>query len=143
MKEKDFQTEFGKRNKTVGVFELKFTKGKSLPFNALAEHQEKALLAASGEGLYHKISDFPIFSKSKARFNKPKPFDCFNIANMPAYVVVMFWVPRKKKMVYYITIHDWIEMRKNADRKSVTESMAVEYAEIIEDYTKKIIGVKG
>ena len=43
MKEANFQTQFGKRNSIHGVFELKFTKGKSIPFNALAEHQEKTL----------------------------------------------------------------------------------------------------
>ena len=137
MKERDFQTLFGKRNDKQGVFELKFCKGKSLPFNALAEHQERALIASSwGEGLYHKISDFPIFSKSKVRFNRPKPFDCMFLRWEPAYVVVMFWESRKKKNVYYITIYDWIEMRDNADRKSMTEKMAIEYAHIIEDYTR-------
>jgi len=138
MKEKDFQTEFGKRNKIAGVFELKFTKGKSLPFSALAEHQERALIAACGsDGLYHKISDFPIFSKSKARFNRPKPFDCMFLKWVLAYVVIMFWEPRKKKNVYYIRIFDWVDMREKANRKSVTEEMAKKYAESIEDYTQK------
>jgi len=111
MKESNFQTEFGKRNTTVGFFELKFCKGKSLPFSALAEHQEKALLAAAHEGLYYKISDFPVFANNKMRFNRPKPFDCFYIVAQPAFVVVMFWEIRKKKM-------------------------AIEYSEIIEDYIR-------
>jgi len=138
LREKDFQTEFGKRNKIAGVFELKFTKGKSLPFSALAEHQKRALIAACGsDGLYHKISDFPIFSKSKARFNRPKPFDCFYLSQTMAYVVVMFWVSRKKKNVYYIKIEDWIRMRDRANRKSATEEMCLKHATIFEDYTKK------
>ena len=137
MKEAQFQTLFGKRNTTVGVFELKFCKGKSLPFSALAEHQEKALIASAGnDGLYHKISDFPVFSNNKMRFNKPKPFDCLYLIAQPAYIVVMFWIPRKKKKVYYIYIDDWIAMREKADRKSMTEKMAIEYSEIIEDYTR-------
>ena len=65
MKEKDFQTEFGKRNRIHGVFELKFCKGKSLPFKNLAEHQEKALLDASEDGLYHKITDQPVYKDPK------------------------------------------------------------------------------
>ena len=54
-----------------------------------------------------------------------------------AYVVVMFWIPRKKKNVYYIKIEDWIEMRDRADRKSATEEMAFKNSTVFEDYTKK------
>jgi len=138
MKERDFQTQFGKRNTIHGVFELKFTKGKSLPFNALAEHQETALRAVSGSvGLFHKITDQPVFANSGVRFTRPKPFDCFYLSQTMAYVVVMFWIPRKKKNVYYIKIEDWIEMRDRADRKSATEEMAFKYSTIFEDYTVK------
>ena len=137
MKEANIQTDFGKRNRYPGIFELKLCKGKSLPFDALADHQELALLdISSTKGLYHKISDFPIFTASKARFNRKKPFDCFFLVCQPAYVVVCFYVPRKKKRLYYIRIQDFIEMRNKADRKSITEQMAIEYSEIIEDYLK-------
>lgn len=137
MKEKDFQTLFGKRNTIHGVFELKFTKGKSLPFNSLAEHQEKSLLKVTQGGLYHKISDFPIFSGSGVRFNRPKPFDCFFLTQTMAYVVVMWWIPRKKKNVYYIKIEDWIETRSRASRKSITEDMALKSSTVFEDYTQR------
>ena len=137
MKERDFQTQCGKRNIIHGCFELKFTKGKSLPFNSLAEHQEKALLDVAGHGLFHKISDFPVFANSGARFNRPKPFDCFYLSQTMAYVVVMFWIPRKKKNVYYIKIEDWIRMRDKATRKSATEGMVLKYSTIFEDYTIK------
>lgn len=136
MKERDFQTQFGKRNRIHGCFELKFCKGKSLPFNSLAEHQEEALLNVSGNGLYHKISDFPVFANSGARFNRPKPFDAFYLSHTMAYVVIMVWVPRKKKNVYYVKIEDWIRMRENATRKSATEEMLFKNATIFEDYTK-------
>jgi len=134
MKERDFQTLFGKHNPLFGIFELKFCKSKSLPFSALADHQEEALLAvSSGEGFYHKITDQPVFAESKVRFTRQKPFDCFKIAHTPAYVVVCFWTSRKKKMAYYILISDWIEMREEADRKSLTERMAMEYSEFVID----------
>ena len=134
MKERDFQTLFGKHNPLLGIFELKFCKGKSLPFSALADHQEEALLAVSSDmGLYHKITDQPVFTDSDVRFTHKKPFDCFKMANIPAYVVVMFWIPRKKKIAYYIRIADWIKMRDEADRKSVTEGMATGYAELFID----------
>ena len=122
----------------LGVFELKFCKGTSLPFKALAEHQEQALIKVwNGEGFFHKITDQPVFAESKVRFTKPKPFDCFYLKYCPAYVVIMFWTPRKMKNVYYIPIKDWIEMRNKADRKSVTEKMAIEYSEHSEDYFGK------
>jgi len=69
MKESNFQGEFSKRNLIEGVFELKLCKGKSLSFSSVAEHQEKALFAASSkQGLFHKISDSPFFPNKKMRF---------------------------------------------------------------------------
>ncbi len=128
MKEKDFQIEFKNKNTVHGCFELKFCKGTSLPFSRLEDHQEKALLGAStAKGVYHKISD-------EAR--SQKPFDCFNLIGVPGYVVVMFWTPYKKKNVYYIFISEWIKMRKEADRKSMTEDMARKYCDIYQDYRK-------
>lgn len=142
MKEKDFQIEFGKRNKIDGVFELKLCKGSSISFSALADHQERSLVDCSiGNGMYHKIADLPRPKKACLkcrhrihRFQKKKPFDCFLLKNQKAYVVIMFWVPRKKKNVYYIDIRDFIQMRKYANRKSITEAMAYENATIKENY---------
>ena len=136
MKEKDFQTEFGKRNTVEGCFELKLCKGTSLPFDALKDHQVEALLAVSGEGLFHKITDQPVFKGNKTRFTRPKPFDCFFLKNVWGYVVVMFWVPRKKKNVYYIEICSWQSMVVTAGRKSLTEEMASQYASFEESYLK-------
>ena len=140
MREAQFQTEFGKRNEVHGIFELKLCKTKRLAFSAVKEHQEKALVHANmGGGLYHKISDAPFFKDEKARmrFTKPKPFDCLFLKNIPAYVVVMFYVPRKNKMVYYIHIENFIRMREDTEMKSFTEEMAEDYAGITVDYKKK------
>ena len=138
MKERDFQSEFGKRNKVAGVFELKFCKGTSLPFKSVADHQIKALKDASTDGLYHKISDSPFFKDpaGKMRFTKPKPFDCFYLKNIHAYVVIMWWIPRKKKNVYYIPIARWVGMQSGFNRKSVTETMAEQYSAFTSSYLK-------
>lgn len=135
MKEKDIQREFGKKILQTGVFELKLCKGTSLSFDSLAEHQEKALLAISGdEGHYHKISDSFISDKIRGtRFPMPKPFDCFFLRKMGAYVVPVFYVPIKKKICYIIRIEDWIKCRETAGRKSITEAMAAEIAEHVLD----------
>ena len=135
MKERDFQTEFGKRNLVIGVFELKLCKGKSIRFDSVAEHQEAALLAVEGDGLYHKITDQPFLKDMN--FQRRKPFDCFNLSGIPAYVVIMWWIPRKKKNVYYIPIKEWCLHRDLAGRKSITEDMAEGIAMFFEDYTTK------
>ena len=136
MKERDFQAEFGKRNLIKGVFELKFCKGTSIRFDSVAEHQEAALLAVEGDGFYHKITDQPFLREMN--FQRKKPFDCFNLAGIPAYVVVMFWESRKKKNVYYIPIKRWCFSRDTAGRKSITEKMAEEMADVFVDYLRHV-----
>ncbi|MCW7076395.1 MAG: hypothetical protein OCU18_03775 [Candidatus Syntrophoarchaeum sp.] len=148
MKEKNFQQEFRKRNTITGVFELKLCKGTSLPFSNMAPHQLKALSdAGSDAGLYHKLTDQPVSfqqnmqgmqeQKKKQRFTRPAPFDCFFLKNVPAWLVVMFYIPRRKKNVYYIAIDDLLEMIEGAGRKSMTESMAERYASHVDDYRRK------
>lgn len=127
MKEKDIQRLFSKKNTRKGVFELKLTKGKSIRFDALADHQERALIGASSSvGCSHKISDFSL---------EQKPFDCFRIVDYPAYVVVCFYVPRVKKRIYYVEVGEWVALRSRvAPRKSVkeveVEDVAVEVVDI-------------
>lgn len=137
MKEKDFQTQFGKENIIEGFFELKICNGRSLRWDAIKKHQEKALLTATRKGIYHKISDQPVsWTSNKTRFNLKKPFDCLFLHG-DAYVVVMFYEPRKKKNVYYILIEDFIEARKKSNKKSFTEEEASEMAIYEDDYAKK------
>jgi len=136
MKESDVQRLFGKQNRLFGAFELKFTKGKSISFEAVAAHQIKSLLAISNNGLYHKLIDPPIFPGMKTRFNAPRPFDCFNLKDIPAYIVAVFYEPNKKKTAYYIPIEDYVMMQEQVEagnmggkpRKSFTEPHAEAYA---------------
>lgn len=109
----------------------------------MAEHQEAALLAVTDNGLYHKITDQPFLKGMN--FQRKKPFDCFRLSGIDAYVVVMFWEPRKKKNVYYILIKNWVKMRDESDRKSMTEEMAMGRASLVGDYTNLLgagLGVK-
>lgn len=105
------------------VYELKFTAGKSIRFDALSEHQREAMRQAEGVGLYHKITDQPIFHGKRTRFHPRKPFDCF-FAKCRAYVVVWFYKPRKPKRFYAIRIRDFLAMEASSERKSFTEDMA-------------------
>ena len=141
MNERTFTTEFVKRNRINGCFEIKFTSKNSIPFKAVQEHQEAALLAISGEmGLSWKISDSPFFKdpEGRLRFTHKKSFDVIRISNANAFIVLVFWESRKKKNVYYIPIKWWCFCRDTAGRKSITEDMAKDEAMFIEDYTQRV-----
>ena len=110
------------------VWELKIIKTKSLRFDAVKEHQRKALLDAKSSGLYHKIQDIPVsYYSLKSRFTHHSPFDCMFLKGVPAFVLVWFYKPRQKKKFIKIKIKDFLEMEKGADRKSFTEEMALDF----------------
>ncbi len=115
--EKDFQTEFNKWAKIIyrrnGVFELKHSKGNSIPFEAVKPHQVSALYAAKHGILAYKIPD-----DSYAQ----KPFDSFCLSGVPAFVVLMF--NGKAKHFYMIEIETWMQTKQNSERKSITEEQA-------------------
>jgi len=132
LKEKDIQTALSKKHTMHGCFELKLCKTKAIRLDSVKDHQVEALLAASSEsGLYHKITDsLPVFGGNKhMRFTSKKPFDFVFLKNTPAYVVICFYVPRKKKRCLYIPIKRWVEFCAIHPRKSVREAELEEYAE--------------
>lgn len=133
MTEKDIQTRFGKWlsenwHSSAG-FELKLVKGKSFPFDAVKDHQVEALLKVKHDGLYHKISDSPIFSGQKTRYTYPKPFDCLVLSGH-AYLVICFYVPRQRKTCYAVDIDDFVSFRNLSPRKSVTEQELTDIASL-------------
>ena len=113
-KERDFQREFSQWLRSVhrqtGAFELKLSRTSSLPYSALAEHQEQALLNAKHGTLVYKIPDA----------GYQNPFDCVCLSGIPSFVVVRF--PSKK--TYLIDIDDWARNRDRSKRKSLTEDEA-------------------
>jgi len=121
VKESNIQSILAKKHNLLGVFEVKLSKTKSIRYDAVKPHQVKGLLSAKKKGLYHKLSDFPMFAGSKTRFNREKPFDFFYLKDTPAYVVICFYEPRVKKICYYIDIEDWIFASDMSDKKSITE----------------------
>lgn len=131
MKESQMQMLFGKFIKSTkrnhsAVFELKICKGSSLPFNAVKNHQILALQQANSTGLYHKLTDQPWITDRPNPFTLQKPFDCFFLMNVKAYVVIWFYKPRKTKKFIFITIEDYIYESINSTRKSLTEDRAKE-----------------
>lgn len=127
--EKDFQSAFTSWVKanpnmfpTSTAFELKLTKGKSLPFNAVMEHQIIALQKAKGRGVFHKISDMSFGFK---------PFDAFWLRGAQAYVVIMYYVPQKRHVCYAIDVNIFVEEAQHSKRKSLTEQRAGEIGMLI------------
>jgi hypothetical protein len=113
-KEANFNTTFNhwlKENPITGAFELKQALNGPLPYSALAEHQELALINAKHKALVFKIPDA----------GYQNPFDCFCLNKTPAFVVILY--PSKK--FYLIDIDNFIFYRDNrAKRKSLTEEEA-------------------
>lgn len=131
MKEAQFQTLWGKylednRLFEASAFELKICKTKRFPISSLKEHQINGLRSAK-TGLYHKLTDFPMFAGSKTRFNRPKPFDCLWLKGVGAYLCVLFYIPRQPKRVIMVEIDDFLKAVKKHPMKSFTADELKEY----------------
>jgi len=130
MKESDIQVLFSKWARdnwySPAAFELKLAKGTSMAFDHVAPHQIAALKTVKDTGLFHKITDQP-WLKDRPAFTAPKPFDSFVLKGQ-AFVCICWYVPRKKKIIYFVDIDDFIELSASCGRKSLTESMAKEAA---------------
>lgn len=128
MKESQLQTLFARVNRPTRseVYELKITKTGRLPFARLAPHQERSLSNIdSSIGEYKKLSDM-----SADR----KPYDSHFLVNVPAYVIVCFYQPRRPKILYFIRIKDFIDFRDRHTMKSMTE----EDAKVISERTLEL-----
>ena len=127
MKEKDFQSLFTKwiretkYNKST-AWELKICKTNRLPFSRIEDHQINKLTEASRGCVYHKISDQSMGFK---------PFDCLQICGVPAYLVVLYYKPRQKKEMIWISIGRLLEEMKQSKIKSLTEQRAKEISDYI------------
>lgn len=135
MKEKDFQVKFKNwinKNKDKFylngncsfAFELKIEKTNKFNFNRVSKNQIDSLFNARHSTLYYKINDLPIYAGSRTRFCNPKPFDCIVLCYCESYIVLWFYKPRKKKIMYWIKIDNFILERLrslNKGEKSWTE----------------------
>jgi hypothetical protein len=120
--ESDFQLAFHRwashHVSVSSVFELKISKTDSLPFSRLERHQKAALLSSKHDSLFYKISDADLMAR--------KPFDCFIVRKVPAFVVIMFrcedW---GQKEFFLIDVDTW-EKEEEGERRSLTEGRARE-----------------
>lgn len=93
---------------------IKLDKKKSFAFNQVADHQIEYLLA-SLEGFWYKVADNAAING----FSSPKPFDAIWCKAEEAYVVPIFYLPRKIKTAVLIPIENFIAFKKNWSKKSV------------------------
>jgi len=134
MKEATFQTmwrHFLEENppNQMEVYELKLCKTNRFPFSAVKDHQIEGLKMALS-GLFHKISDSPIFAGQKTRFTAKKPFDCLWIkAN--AYVCIMYYIPRKRKQVVKISLSGFMQLKHTLEVRSITFAEFLKFKEIM------------
>jgi len=120
MQEKDFQTKFNTwlkyHDEYWGAFELKLTDNPSLPFSEVRPHQIQNLNNVRNSHFIYKIPD--------EGFGQ-KPFDCFKLQKVPAYIVIMYY-RRGQKNFYIIPIDDWNAYVSISKRKSLTEKEAAD-----------------
>jgi hypothetical protein len=162
MKESKFQTEFNNLIKDNLDFvrshmglnfaaELKVVKGikenqtLSFPFDKLPDDQLQELCAVmTHNGLICKIPDG--IRTASTRFIPEKPFDCFYMSNAQAYIVIMFYVKRKKKVMYVIKPGPYISAREknlSENRKSIRESELYEICYFKYDFYNKVFNIQG
>lgn len=100
---------------TVYEFKIiKLDKQKSFAFSRVAEHQVEYLLA-SLEGFWLKIPDTSAING----FSSQKPFDVAWIKSKFAFVVPIFYLPRKIKTAVMIPILEFIKLRSTHPKKSI------------------------
>lgn len=121
MNETKMQTLVGrhlkKYYKKSAAFELKITKTNRFYLRNIAPHQWKNLKLAHSGLFYHKIPDLGL----------QNPFDCFTLYKVPAYVVILYYVPRKLKECFVIPVNKLAKV----EAKSITAEEARQLAELI------------
>jgi len=89
------------------VFEAKYSKNGVISYDSVKEHQEHALLVANHDHLIYKISDDSYGQK---------PMDGFSVSKVPALIILFFG-----KDFFMIKIDDWMTMKQNSNRRSITK----------------------
>lgn len=130
MQERQLTTEFAKYLKEhprqdTETYEIKMVKAGSFRLSSVQPHQIEGLLASLG-GLGHKISDSPIYAGSKNRFTFKKPFDYVMIIARRAYLVPIFYKPRRYKKVFLIPVKEFIKFEGKSIKMSRLEEMGFE-----------------
>ena len=122
--EKDFQTDWSKwwknRFKKTGAFELKIADGKSLPFDAVEEHQENSCYVAKHGAFYYKPPDNTGYQN---------PLDSICLFHELGMIVVMYHAQeRGQKKFFMIDIDDWLKEKEKSKEPLARKSLSLERA---------------
>lgn len=96
----------------AAAYEIKVTEDKSIPFDAVSEHQLEALTAVRDGVFTYKIPDA----------GWQNPFDLFMLREQYAYVVLVFLKKREKASVWFVDVGVFKELQANSEHKSLNES---------------------
>jgi len=97
---------------SAAAYEIKVTEDKSIPFDAVSEHQLEALTAVRDGVFTYKIPDA----------GWQNPFDLFLLREQYAYVVLVFLKKREKASVWFVDVGVFKELQANSEHKSLNES---------------------
>lgn len=106
---------------------IDLTKKKSIPFNMVQIHQVKALYQSQEHYLLYKIPDDSMGTK---------PFDLTIWRDTLSYICLFWYQPNKLKEAHLIPINNFINLREESDRQSITYQMSKENCEFIVNLTK-------
>lgn len=121
MIERDFYPNWKKyieshRPDSSELYELKLVKGnKPFAFNQVHDYQVEGLLEALG-GKFVRIMDQPY---TEDGFQQRKLCDSLWIKASECFIVVIFWIPRKRKIAVMIPIKDFVKLRDTHPKKSI------------------------
>jgi len=109
--EKDFQALVSKYLRTKAwasfPYELKISKGKTLPFSKFEPQQLPSLVKAKHGILHYKMSDASLGCK---------PCDGFVFKGSEAYVGIMYNVNEQQDTAHFIDIDDVMEIKNDGQR---------------------------
>lgn len=167
MRERNFYTPFrdwindniDMVNRDIGhnlSIEIKLVKSDSIDkimsfaFNMVTEDEIDNLKKATQEkGLVYKIPDMPHRPKKcfknndcPLRFIPKKPFDMFYVSKAMAFIVIIFWVTRKKKIMYWIELSRFLYIRNIYENEINSKSIREGELNHLSDYVFNLKGVK-
>ena len=115
--ESKITAELMKQNRLpIGAWEIKRTKGNTIPFSAFAEHQISNLIKACKQRLNIKIRDVGVARKE---------FDGVTLDHSPSWCVCCY--PEENKdgyVAYAIDVLDWYNERRTSGKKSISKERA-------------------
>ena len=116
--EKDFQGLVSKYLRTKAwasfPYELKISRGKTLPFSKFEPQQLPALVKAKHDILHYKMSDASLGCK---------PCDGFVFKGSEAYVGIMFEVNKQQHIAHFIDIDIVMDIKESGKRSIKLEDI--------------------